>query len=75
MQAHYSNLRPPQCNVFDATSVCEEVSGVNAVYLYAGLYLVAIGSGGLKAGLPAHGADQFDEKNPKEAMQMSSYFN
>ena len=29
----------------------------------------------MKASLPTHGADQFDEKDPKEAKQMSSFFN
>lgn len=29
----------------------------------------------MKAALPSHGADQFDEKDPKEAKQMSSFFN
>jgi peptide/histidine transporter 3/4 len=39
------------------------------------LYLLAIGSGGVKAALPPHGADQFDDKDLREAKQMSSYFN
>ncbi|RZC12738.1 Protein NRT1/ PTR FAMILY 4.6 [Glycine soja] len=30
---------------------------------------------GLKASLPSHGAPQFDERDPKEAIQMSSFFN
>ncbi|KAF5197617.1 NRT1/ PTR FAMILY 4.4 [Thalictrum thalictroides] len=75
IQAHYSTLRPPPCNIFDPTSVCEKVSGGNVAFMFVGLYLVAIGSGGIKAALPAHGADQFDEKDPKEFKQMSSYFN
>uniref|UniRef100_A0A251IV64 Major facilitator superfamily (MFS) profile domain-containing protein n=1 Tax=Manihot esculenta TaxID=3983 RepID=A0A251IV64_MANES len=29
----------------------------------------------IKAALPSHGADQFDEKDPNEARQMSSFFN
>ncbi|KAK3440606.1 hypothetical protein EUGRSUZ_B01888 [Eucalyptus grandis] len=29
----------------------------------------------MKASLPAHGADQFDERDPREARQMSSFFN
>lgn len=36
---------------------------------------MAAGSAGRKASLPSHGADQFEEKDPKEAKQMSSFFN
>lgn len=43
--------------------------------LYTGLYLVALGAGGIKAALPTLGADQFDETDPKEAASLSSYFN
>lgn len=39
------------------------------------MYALALGASGVKASLPTHGADQFDEKDPKEAKQMSSYFN
>ncbi|KAI4304440.1 hypothetical protein MLD38_039949 [Melastoma candidum] len=75
LQAHYPQLHPPVCNVFDATSHCEKVRGGDAALLFTALYLLAAGSAGVKAGLPAHGADQFDEKDPEEAGQMSSFFN
>lgn len=51
------------------------MSGDGRTHLYVGLYLVAIGSAGIKAALPAHCADQFDEKHPTEKLQMSSFFN
>lgn len=73
LQAHSSKLKPPEC-IFPSPT-CQKVSGDNAVHLYVGLYLVAIGSAGIKAALPAHCADQFDEKDPKEKRQMSSFFN
>ncbi|KAE8659076.1 putative Nitrate transporter 1:2 [Hibiscus syriacus] len=44
-------------------------------FLYTGLYLVALGTSGVKVALPLLGADQFDGKDPKEAVQLSSYFN
>ncbi|KAK8629306.1 hypothetical protein V6N13_078151 [Hibiscus sabdariffa] len=75
VQAHYSSLRPPPCNVFDPTSHCEKLKSSHAVFLYVALYLVAAGMGGIKAGVPSHGADQFDENDPREAKQMSSFFN
>ncbi|CAN4092774.1 unnamed protein product [Withania somnifera] len=43
--------------------------------LYGGLYLVAIGTSGIKSAAPSLGADQYDEKDPKEAANLSSYFN
>lgn len=43
--------------------------------LFFSLYLLAVGCAGIKAALPSHGADQFDEKDPKEASQMSTFFN
>ncbi|KAK3006529.1 hypothetical protein RJ639_015902, partial [Escallonia herrerae] len=75
LQAHRSKLQPPPCNILDPTAKCVQVSGANAAILFCALYLLAVGSAGVKASLPSHGADQFDEKDPKEAKQMSSYFN
>ncbi|XP_058213626.1 protein NRT1/ PTR FAMILY 4.5-like [Rhododendron vialii] len=75
IQARSSKLKPPPCNLFDPTAHCTKVGGKDAVILFGGLYLVAIGSSGIKASLPSHGADQFEEKDPKEARQMSSFFN
>lgn len=43
--------------------------------MFFAIYLIAVGMAGVKAALPAHGADQFDQKDPKEATQMSSFFN
>lgn len=75
VQAHFPNLKPAPCNMFDPTVKCEEVKGSNSALLYFALYMLAIGSAGLKAGLPPHGADQFEDEDPREARQMSSYFN
>lgn len=43
--------------------------------LFIALYILAAGAAGVKATLPSHGADQFDEKDPKETREMSSFFN
>ncbi|KAM1032964.1 hypothetical protein ACFX13_037323 [Malus domestica] len=75
VQAHYPKLTPPVCNVFDPTAKCEKVEGGNAALLFIALYIMAAGASGLKATLPSHGADQFDESDPREARQMSSFFN
>lgn len=75
IQAHFSKLKPPPCNIFAPNSKCEKVDGSNAGLLFTSLYLIAIGTAGIKAALPSHGADQFEEKDPPEARQMSSFFN
>ncbi|GFZ07147.1 major facilitator superfamily protein [Actinidia rufa] len=75
LQAHIPKLKPPLCNIFDPTAQCAQVKGGNAALLFTGIYMVALGTGGVKAALPAYGADQFDEKDPKEAKEMSTFFN
>ncbi|GLJ31754.1 hypothetical protein SUGI_0638720 [Cryptomeria japonica] len=74
-QAHFGSLKPPPCNLLGPTSVCVKVSGAKTAMLFIGLYLIAIGNGGVKGALPAFGADQFDEKDPKERRKISTYFN
>ncbi|XP_015942944.1 protein NRT1/ PTR FAMILY 4.5 [Arachis duranensis] len=75
VQAHYSSLKPPPCNVFDPRFHCEKLKRGQEAFLYIGLYLLAFGSAGVKASLPSHGADQFDETDPKESRLMSTFFN
>ncbi|KAK7400204.1 hypothetical protein VNO78_11404 [Psophocarpus tetragonolobus] len=75
IQAHMVSLKPPICNIYVKGSDCEKLSGKPEAFLFISLYLLAFGSAGLKASLPSHGADQFDARDPREAMQMSSFFN
>ncbi|KAK1325544.1 Peptide transporter PTR2 [Acorus calamus] len=42
---------------------------------FFGLYLVALGSGGVKASLLPFGADQFDDEHPKERQVKGVFFN
>jgi len=74
LQARSDRLKPPSCK-YPVDPTCQRVHGGNEVHLYLALYLIAIGSAGIKAALPAHCADQFDEKHPVEKLQMSSCFN
>ncbi|KAK7412505.1 hypothetical protein VNO78_03969 [Psophocarpus tetragonolobus] len=74
-QAHYPSLKPAPCNVYDPTAQCKIPNCGQEAMLYIGLYLLALGSAGVKAALPSHGADQFDETDPKETSQMSTFFN
>ncbi|KAL6603978.1 hypothetical protein ACP70R_044339 [Stipagrostis hirtigluma subsp. patula] len=48
---------------------------IHHVALYVGLYLVALGNGGIKPCTSAFGADQFDGADPVERVTKSSYFN
>lgn len=43
--------------------------------LFSGLYLVALGVGGIKGALPPHGAEQFDETTPGGRKHRSAFFN
>lgn len=43
--------------------------------LYAALYLIAIGTGGIKPCVSSFGADQFDESERREKKSKSSFFN
>lgn len=73
VQAHSDKLRPTPCT--DISKQCEAANTGQAAILYTGLYLIALGTSGVKAALPLLGADQFDSKDPKEAVQLSSFFN
>ncbi|KAL6876450.1 hypothetical protein ACP4OV_013022 [Aristida adscensionis] len=48
---------------------------IHHVALYVGLYLVALGNGGIKPCTSAFGADQYDATDPVERVTKSSYFN
>ncbi|XP_054809763.1 protein NRT1/ PTR FAMILY 4.6 [Prosopis cineraria] len=72
IQARLTSLKPPEC---DTTTPCQEVDGGKAAMLFAGLYLVALGVGGIKGSLPSHGAEQFDGTTPSGRKQRSTFFN
>lgn len=57
------------------TKGCKEVGGKEVAVLFIGLYLVALGVGGIKGSLPAHGAEQFDESTTQGRKRRSSFFN
>ncbi|XP_028764859.1 protein NRT1/ PTR FAMILY 4.5-like [Neltuma alba] len=75
VQAHYPHLKPPPCVMSDPRSQCQTLAGSHKALLFVGLYLLAFGSSGVRASLPSHGADQFDDNDPKQASLMSTFFN
>ncbi|KAK8512201.1 hypothetical protein V6N12_031928 [Hibiscus sabdariffa] len=60
----------PLCN----GDVCHPTQGQVAVFFVA-LYLIALGTGGIKPCVSSFGADQFDETDEVERKKKSSFFN
>ncbi|BAT76610.1 hypothetical protein LR48_Vigan01g280100 [Vigna angularis] len=75
IQAHKPSLKPPNCVMGITDNPCHKIYGGDSVMLFAGLYLVALGVGGIKGSLPPHGAEQFDENTPEGRKQRSAFFN
>ncbi|KAF7034712.1 hypothetical protein CFC21_045693 [Triticum aestivum] len=57
-----------------AKGVCDPTAGQTAA-VFVGLYLVALGTGGIKPCVSSFGADQFDEHDDGERRSKSSFFN
>ncbi|KAI3974121.1 hypothetical protein MKX01_031579 [Papaver californicum] len=74
-QAHLPSLQPPICDMSAQFGNCKQVHGYNAVVLYVGVYVLAFGEGCLRANLASFGGDQFDDNDPTELQQKSSFFN
>ncbi|XP_021741713.1 protein NRT1/ PTR FAMILY 6.2-like [Chenopodium quinoa] len=64
-------LRPPPC---DSNEPCQKATEFQMGILYLALYLIALGTGGLKSSVSGFGSDQFDEKDEKEKAQMTAFF-
>lgn len=60
----------PSCDA----SGCHPTSGQTAACFVA-LYLIALGTGGIKPCVSSFGADQFDETDEQERKKKSSFFN
>ncbi|MCO5579466.1 hypothetical protein L7F22_033321 [Adiantum nelumboides] len=53
---------------------CPTATSFQLAFFYLSLYLIAVGTGGVKPRLEAFGADQFDEYHPSESNSKSSFF-
>ncbi|KAG5622049.1 hypothetical protein H5410_007267 [Solanum commersonii] len=70
LQSHFQKLQPQPCG----ESTC--VHGGKALLLYTSVYLMALGAGGIRGSIPALGADQFEQDDPKKSSKnISSFFN
>mmetsp|Transcript_1730 Transcript_1730/g.4193 ORF Transcript_1730/g.4193 Transcript_1730/m.4193 type:complete len:619 (+) Transcript_1730:110-1966(+) len=65
LQATLPGLRPPSG---------EESTWGQLLALYGALYIIAMGTGGIKPNVSAFGADQFDERDPTDARDKASFF-
>ncbi|KAK8452344.1 hypothetical protein SEVIR_5G096600v4 [Setaria viridis] len=61
----------PSC---DISGTCHPTEPQTAV-VFVALYLIALGTGGIKPCVSSFGADQFDENDAKEQKSKSSFFN
>lgn len=73
ISASVESLRPPQCT----KEACIPVPASNgqSLFLYLGLSLIALGTGGIKPCVSSFGADQFDEGDEKEVLNKYAFFN
>ncbi|GLT26164.1 hypothetical protein SLA2020_012490 [Shorea laevis] len=74
LAAKLPQLRPPPCHP-SMNHACKQANGFQMGILYVALYLIALGTGGLKSSVSGFGSDQFDEKDEMEKSQMAYFFN
>lgn len=69
-------MRPPPCSDYRRQHhECIEANGKQLALLYAALYTIALGGGGIKSNVSGFGTDQFDSTDPKEEKAMIFFFN
>ncbi|KAG6493792.1 hypothetical protein ZIOFF_048795 [Zingiber officinale] len=56
-------------------SFCPEASAFQYAIFFSGLYLISLGTGGIKPCVSSFGADQFDDTDPRERVKKGSFFN
>ncbi|CAN4105268.1 unnamed protein product [Withania somnifera] len=71
LSASIDSLRPPQCT----KKPCIPSTNSQISFLYGALYLIALGTGGIKPCVSTFGADQFDESDKKESQKKYAFFN
>lgn len=71
LSATVDNLHPPAC----VDWICPPPTTVQNGVIYLALALIALGTGGIKPCVSSFGADQYDERDEKEAQDKYSFFN
>nr|GMD46809.1 protein NRT1/ PTR FAMILY 8.3-like [Ipomoea batatas] len=71
LSASVPALRPAGCE----GSVCPSATPAQNAVFFFGLYLIALGTGGIKPCVSSFGADQFDDTDPTERPKKGSFFN
>ncbi|XP_019099987.1 PREDICTED: protein NRT1/ PTR FAMILY 8.4 isoform X2 [Camelina sativa] len=71
LSASVPGLKPAEC----IGSLCPPATTVQSTVLFSGLYLIALGTGGIKPCVSSFGADQFDKTDPSERVRKASFFN
>ncbi|XP_057421536.1 protein NRT1/ PTR FAMILY 8.3-like [Lotus japonicus] len=71
LSASIPALKPVEC----VNSVCPPPTVNQSVVFFLGLYLIALGTGGVKPCIWPIGADQFDDTDRKEKASKGSFFN
>ncbi|KAG2707651.1 hypothetical protein I3760_05G157300 [Carya illinoinensis] len=71
LSASVPALMPVEC----VGSVCPSATPAQYTVFFLGLYLIALGTGGIKPCVSSFGADQFDDTDPRERVKKGSFFN
>ncbi|KAG5236747.1 Peptide transporter PTR2-B family protein [Salix suchowensis] len=71
LSASIPALKPAEC----VGSLCPPATPSQYAVFFFGLYLIALGTGGIKPCVSSFGADQFDDSDPKERVKKGSFFN
>ncbi|KAL6970088.1 hypothetical protein U1Q18_029793 [Sarracenia purpurea var. burkii] len=64
-------FKPSDC----VDSICPPATPSQYAIFFFGLYLIALGTGGIKPCVSSFGADQFDDTDSKERVKKGSFFN
>uniref|UniRef100_A0ACD5XDU4 Uncharacterized protein n=3 Tax=Avena sativa TaxID=4498 RepID=A0ACD5XDU4_AVESA len=71
LSASVPSLQPPQCIGF----FCPQPALPQYLIYFIGLYMIALGAGGIKPCVSSFGADQFDDTDPVERTKKGAFFN
>ncbi|XP_039779103.1 protein NRT1/ PTR FAMILY 8.3-like isoform X3 [Panicum virgatum] len=71
LSASVPSFMPPQC----VGSICPQPTLPQYLVYFVGLYMIALGAGGIKPCVSSFGADQFDDTDPVEKRKKGAFFN